>query len=111
TQQTLETFGYRVLAADGGVEALAIYSANATEIFAVLTDMMMPGMDGFAIIRALRVINPQVKIIAASGLPAGDTVAKASQVGVKHFLQKPYTTESLLKVLNEIQEKEKDEAS
>ena len=101
TQQTLESFGYRVLTADGGKEALSLYADHHEEIAVVLTDMMMPGMDGFAIIHELRQVNPHVKIIAASGLAAHDTVTKATEVGVTHFLQKPYTTESLLKVLRD----------
>lgn len=101
TQQTLEAFGYRVLTAEGGAEAISIYGKYQQDIAVVLTDMMMPGMDGFAIMQALRKINPDVKIIAASGLAANDTLAKAARAGVSHFLQKPYTSESLLKVLAE----------
>ena len=104
TQQTLEAFGYRVLTADGGAEAISIYGKYQQDIAIVLTDMMMPGMDGFAIMQALRKINPDVRIIAASGLAANDTVAKAASAGVRYFLQKPYTTESLMKVLAEARE-------
>jgi CheY-like chemotaxis protein len=107
-QQTLESFGYRVLTADGGVEAISTYAQYHDEIAVVLTDMMMPGMDGFAIIQQLQRLNPQVKIIAASGLAANDTIAKANSAGVRHFLQKPYTTESLLKILAEIRETKSD---
>ena len=101
-QQTLESFGYRVLTADGGAEALALFEAHKQEIDVVLTDMMMPGMDGLAIIQALLTIKPHIKIIAASGLAATDTVAKATNVGIRHFLPKPYTAESLLNLLNEV---------
>jgi CheY-like chemotaxis protein len=104
TQQTLEAFGYRVLTADGGIEAISIYEQYYNEIAFVITDMMMPGMDGIAIINTLRQRNPGVKVIAASGLADTDTVAKASAVGVTHFLQKPYTTESLLRVLGEVRD-------
>jgi PAS domain S-box-containing protein len=102
TQQTLESFGYRVLTAEGGAEALSIYAKYQRDISIVLTDMMMPGMDGFALIEALRARNPAVKVVAASGLADADKVTKASRIGVSHFLQKPYTTESLLKALSGI---------
>ncbi|HKS27670.1 MAG TPA: PAS domain S-box protein [Pyrinomonadaceae bacterium] len=102
TRGTLETFGYRVLVASDGTEAVALYAENKDEIKAVLTDMMMPFMDGPATIRALRRLNPQVKIIAASGLSASDKATEASSVGAKTFLPKPYTAEKLLRALDEL---------
>lgn len=105
TKGTLETFGYKVLTASDGTEAVALYAGNRDEIKVVLTDMMMPFMDGPATIRALQKMNPQVKIIAASGLAANEKAAEAASAGVKTFLPKPYTAEKLLtalaKILNE----------
>jgi PAS domain S-box-containing protein len=99
TTHTLETFGYRTLSASNGAEALAIYAQFAGEIAAVLTDMAMPVMDGATTIRGLRQINPNIRIIASSGLTANGTIAKASEAGTKHFLAKPYTADMLLKTL------------
>jgi PAS domain S-box-containing protein len=110
TQQTLESFGYRVLTAEGGKEAITLYAQYGNDIAVVLTDMMMPGMDGIALIQVLRTMNRQVKVIAASGLADHNTVARASSVGVDHFLQKPYTTESLLKMLAEMREVPQNDA-
>jgi CheY-like chemotaxis protein len=97
----LQAFGYRVLRATDGAEALAVYAAHKNEIAVVLTDMMMPVLDGRGFIRALRRMNPSVNIIAASGVTAEGAVAKATQAGVKFFLSKPYTAETLLKTLQE----------
>ncbi|HEY6189198.1 MAG TPA: PAS domain S-box protein [Pyrinomonadaceae bacterium] len=102
TKGTLETFGYKVLTASDGTEAVALYAENKDQIRVVLTDMMMPFMDGPATIRALQRLDPQVKIIAASGLPASDKSAEALSAGVKIFLPKPYTAEKLLKALAEL---------
>ena len=102
SNQTLQAFGYRVLTAADGAEAVAVYAEHKNEIAVVLTDMMMPIMDGAAVIRALRRINPNVKMIAASGLTANGSVANVSEAGIKHFLAKPYTAGTLLKVLREI---------
>jgi PAS domain S-box-containing protein len=99
TSQTLQAFGYRVLTATDGAEAVAVYARNMNEIAAVLTDMMMPVMDGPATIHALMRISPAVKIIAASGLNANGGVAKIAGLGVKHFLTKPYTAGTLLKTM------------
>jgi CheY-like chemotaxis protein len=102
TSQTLEAFGYRVLTATDGADALSVYLQHKDEIAVVLTDMMMPVMDGPAMIHALMRVNPAVKIVAASGLKANDGLSKFSGVGVKHFLTKPYTAGTLLKTLRAI---------
>jgi CheY-like chemotaxis protein len=99
TSQTLEAFGYRTLIAHDGAEAVAIYAQQKDTIAVVLTDMAMPIMDGTATIRALMRINPAAKIIAATGLKTDGSEAKAVQVGVRHFLAKPYTAGTLLKTL------------
>jgi PAS domain S-box-containing protein len=99
TRSTLETFGYRVLTASDGTEALALYADRKSEIDVVLTDMVMPFMDGPATIRALQRMNPGVRIIAASGLTMGLRAGEASLDGVSVFLNKPYTAEKVLKAL------------
>ena len=99
TRGTLETFGYRVLIASDGTEALAIYADKKNEIAVVLTDMVMPFMDGPVTIRALQRMNPQVRIIAASGLGTVQRAGEGALEGVSVFLTKPYTAEKLLKTL------------
>ena len=101
-KQTLEAFGYRVLVAADGVEASSLFTAHQSEIAVVLTDMMMPVMDGLATIQVLMRMNPHVRIIAASGLGVKDMVAKATRAGVKHFIPKPYSAETLLQTLAQV---------
>jgi PAS domain S-box-containing protein len=102
TSETLQTFGYRVLTATDGAEAVAIYAEHKHEIAVVLTDMSMPIMDGSAEIRALMRINPAIKIVAASGFTENNRVTKVIGAGVKHFLTKPYTAGTLLKTMRAI---------
>jgi CheY-like chemotaxis protein len=99
TQQTLQAFGYRVVLAADGTEATAIYARQGPEIALVITDMMMPNMDGAAMIQILRRMNPAVRIVGTSGLSAESHGAQAASLGVSDFLPKPYTAETLLKVL------------
>jgi PAS domain S-box-containing protein len=99
TKATLEAFGYRVILASDGAEAVAIYANRGAEIDAVLTDMMMPGIDGPAAVQVLKKMNPNLRIIASSGLSTEAQVATAEAIGVKHFLPKPYTAEMLLRTL------------
>ena len=65
-------------------------------------DMMMPVMDGPTSIRELRKINPEVKIIAVSGLTEKDKLAKVDETHVHAFLTKPYTAEKLLNTIHEV---------
>ena len=102
TQQTLEAFGYRVVLASNGAEAVSVFARQSAEIAVVLMDMTMPVMDGPTTIQILRHMKPEVRIIAASGLSANGKGAHDANLAVKHFLPKPYTAENLLKVLKQI---------
>jgi two-component system cell cycle sensor histidine kinase/response regulator CckA len=102
TKGALESFGYRVLTAGDGVEAIGTYAMRKDEISAVITDLMMPVMDGPATIRALLKLNPLAKIIACSGVMADANIHEATRAGAKLFLPKPFTTEKLLKAVKEI---------
>ncbi len=100
-RNTLERFGYRVLLAQNGTEAIALYALHRTDIAVVITDMAMPVMDGPATILALRTINPDVRIIGSSG-QGGTSLMKTGQTnaaGLTHFIAKPYTAETLLRTL------------
>jgi PAS domain S-box-containing protein len=103
TSQTLEHFGYRVLNAHDGAEAVAIYAEKRHEIAVVLTDMMMPIMGGTSLVSVLLRINPAIKIVTSSGLHSngGNSSSKA---GIKHFLTKPYTAETLIKTIGAVLE-------
>ena len=96
---TLEMYNYRVLTANNGAEALAIYAEHRDEIDRVLVDMMMPVMDGLTTITALHQINPDLSLVAMSGLNSIEAVAQAKRFGCQYFLAKPYTTADLLEVL------------
>lgn len=102
TQQTLEAYGYRVLTAGNGAEAVALYAKQPQQIALVLTDMMMPIMGGAAIVEVLKSINPAVRIIAASGIDSQENLANSTKVQVQDFLAKPYTAQTLLKLIREV---------
>jgi PAS domain S-box-containing protein len=100
TKTSLESNGFNVITAGDGTEALSLYAEQKDKIKAVLTDMMMPFMDGAATIRALRKMNPHVRIIAASGLASNEGSADGVKADV--FLTKPYTAEKLLRALEKV---------
>lgn len=95
TRRTLEAYGYRVLVAADGREAIEIIEHGDVAVDLVLTDMMMPVMDGAATSAYLEEHHPQIPIIAASGLNSGGD-SSAVGMGIARFIGKPYTTAALL---------------
>jgi two-component system, cell cycle sensor histidine kinase and response regulator CckA len=102
TKTSLENSNYRAITASDGIEAIALYAELREKISIVLTDMVMPTMDGITTIRTLQRINPTVKIIAVSGLISHDKVNAATEIGVKAFLSKPYTAQQLLQTIGNV---------
>jgi PAS domain S-box-containing protein len=99
TTETLRTYGYRVLSASDGAEGVEVYARHGKSVSVVITDIMMPVMDGTAAILALRKINPRVKIIAVSGLTSGGHPDPPADSDEYTFLTKPFTAETLLRAL------------
>jgi len=99
---TLTKFGYRTLTAVDGTDALAVYSQHNEDIAAVLTDMAMPYMDGEALVRALKKLDPDIKVVAMSGITNEGTEAELRRLNVNAFISKPYSAETLLKTLREV---------
>ena len=97
----LENGGYRALEASDGAEALGMYIEHKGSIEVVLLDTAMPIMDGEATIRALKKVNPEVKIIGMSGL-AENGRYKAMYNATRAFITKPFTAEKLLSVLAKV---------
>jgi two-component system, cell cycle sensor histidine kinase and response regulator CckA len=105
TKASLETYNYRAMTASDGAEAIALYEQHHSKIAVVLLDLMMPSLDSTTIIDALQKINPQVKIVAMSGLVSNGEIVKASSQGVREFLAKPFAIQELLQVLWKIKPK------
>jgi two-component system, cell cycle sensor histidine kinase and response regulator CckA len=104
TKSSLSTYGYRVLTACNGIEAIGLYVEHKHEVKVVLMDIMMPSMDGIAAIQILQKINPQIKIIITSGLTFDNPIYRSldNNENIKAFLSKPFTSTELLTKLHEI---------
>lgn len=102
TKTSLETYNYRAVTASNGIEAVALYAEYRDEVSVVITDMLMPAMDGPTTIRTLQKMNPMVKVIAVSGLASKDKMNTVAAAGVKSFLSKPFTTQELLQTIDGI---------
>ncbi|HWA24140.1 MAG TPA: response regulator [Lacunisphaera sp.] len=97
----LVAYGYRTLVAANGVDGLALYRAHPGEIQAVLTDMMMPGLQGHDVIRELRAHNPDVRIVAMSGVP-GELAAIPDHPGRLALLSKPMSGDELIAAVQNV---------
>ncbi|MGK7924642.1 MAG: ATP-binding protein [Spirulina sp.] len=100
TQALLESHYYGTLTAGDGVKALALYQQHREAIGLAICDVMMPKMGGIPLIQNLKAIDPEVKTIAVSGLPANREPALAA--GARVFLPKPYLPEQLLKHVRDL---------
>lgn len=85
-----ESLGYRVLRATSGDEALAIYREQQKSIDIVILDMLMPGKNGRETFHDLQSINPDVKVIIATGYSDGEDSYSVLQDGVAGFIRKPF---------------------
>jgi signal transduction histidine kinase/DNA-binding response OmpR family regulator len=99
TRTTLEAYNYRVLTANNGENAIALFAEHRNEVHCVLMDLMMPTMDGLAAVPLLQCLNPRVCAIAMSGLNSTEAVAESERLGFRGFLAKPFTTKELLNAL------------
>ena len=102
TQKNLELHGYKVLTARNGLEAVDLFARSPDKIELLLTDMMMPGMDGTTTIKTLKNLDPKLRVIGASGMAGMREAAEAAGVHFNAFLQKPFKVESLLVTLQEV---------
>ena len=95
----LESQGYKVVTAGDGAEALAVFKQRHREIRLVLTDVMMPAMEGTRLIRALRDLNPKLRTVAFSGESNPTMRANLEAAGVDSFLEKPCEPREMLQVI------------
>ena len=103
TKAALQNYGYRVVVANSGPEAVTIYAGKRNEIKLAITDTGMPFMDGHATSMALKKINPALKIIMASGGEMGkNTTETPSDPNISAFAPKPYTVENLLTIVHNV---------
>jgi two-component system, cell cycle sensor histidine kinase and response regulator CckA len=95
-QILLESNGYTVLIAKDGEEAVQVYQQHVNEIALVISDMGLPKLTGVSEFEKMKGINPNVKVIFASGFFEPDVKAALEIAGAKSFIQKPYVIEEIL---------------
>jgi PAS domain S-box-containing protein len=99
----LENYGYRVLVASDGTEAVQVFIDHEDEVDLVLTDIDMPRMNGTQLIQRLRQLNPDLRFISASGLFETKMLTEQKMKGnVTGMLQKPFSPAQLLQTLRDV---------
>ncbi len=98
----LEMFGFTVLEAVNGKEALDLYHKNAKEITLVLTDMGMPVMDGYELFHKLKSFDPELPIIISSGYGDVEVTARIGSDNIAGLICKPYNPSQLRDVLKRV---------
>jgi nitrogen-specific signal transduction histidine kinase/ActR/RegA family two-component response regulator len=97
----LKIYGYTPLVAEDGVSGLALYREQRSQIQVVITDMMMPGMQGPEVVRELRAINPEIRVVAMSGV-VSEREEISEESGRLVFLPKPMSGAELLAALKRV---------
>ncbi|MBD1910793.1 PAS domain S-box protein [Leptolyngbya sp. FACHB-8] len=98
---SLQAHHYRVLTANSGAQAIALYTQHANAISLVLMDMMMPEMDGLATMQKLRQMNSGLRFVIMSGLISGMELSEVVDASTVVFLPKPFTTHELITTLSQ----------
>ena len=111
TRLTLQAAGYRVLAADDGERAIAAAREHPGPIDLLLTDVVMPGMDGRDLARALVGERPNLRVLFMSGYAAGDTTQDGAAAFMPNFLQKPFTPSRIATKVREVLDRDRPAGS
>jgi two-component system cell cycle sensor histidine kinase/response regulator CckA len=99
-KRILEGGGYSVLCAKDGLEALETYRQHRAEVSLVVLDLVMPRLDGAQTFDELRRLDPDLRVVIASGYSRDSKVEALIQSGAVDFIQKPYDHHTLLEAVN-----------
>ena len=87
-KEMLGAAGYEVVTASGGRKAFVRFSMDRFDL--VITDIVMPGMDGIELFKALKRVDPDIPVIMTTGYPAEDTAAQLVKLGATAYITKPF---------------------
>jgi len=101
-EEMLAEFGYEVISASDGESALEIYREENKRVDLIILDLIMPGMGGGLCLQELLKINPQAKVIIASGYSVNGSEKKTIEANAKGFIRKPYNVREMLNLVREV---------
>jgi CheY-like chemotaxis protein len=95
TEEMLVMIGCQVIAAENGQEALTMYRDRLDKINLVISDIVMPGMNGLELYENLQEIAPQLKFLVLTGYPLNEQARTLLEQGHIDWIQKPYQIEEI----------------
>jgi two-component system cell cycle sensor histidine kinase/response regulator CckA len=101
-QTVLEDNGIKVLTARDGLDAMDVFNEHKDEIGILLSDMGLPHLGGWDAYLMMKKIKPELKGILASGYLDEDLRSDLIKAGAREFVQKPYNTQAIVALINEI---------
>jgi CheY-like chemotaxis protein len=101
-EKILSKQGYRVLTAADGEEAIEVHRSHKEAIDIILLDLGLPKISGQDVLVRLKTEKPEVKIVVASGYLEPDLSSVIERAGVKHFVQKPYDLDEVVKIVQRL---------
>ena len=100
--QILEDLGYSVVLCENGLKALEYYKKEWDKVDAVVIDIAMPEMNGVEAFKAMKIINPEIKVLISTGFSMNGEVQNVLDSGAKDFIQKPFNIAELSGKLSSI---------
>jgi PAS domain S-box-containing protein len=104
SKSLLQSMGFTVIDASNGKDALAMYQHNITAITLIVTDIGMPVMNGYEMIREIKKLNPGLPIIITSGFGDDDVTSQIARKDVAWLISKPYNYDQLQNALKSVVE-------
>ncbi len=101
TAKMVQHQGYKTVLAADGFEAVRLFRADSRAFLAVLLDLTMPGLNGAEVLREIRTLNPDVRVLIMSGFSPQDVLSRLQGLGPITILHKPFTMEEMLARLGE----------
>jgi len=102
TKELLEEFGYTVIEAQDGIQALKKFRENRTVISLVILDALMPCMKGMDVYREIRSLSPEGHVMICSGFTADIMEGQGTRDRNLHFISKPFMPKELLMKIREV---------
>jgi CheY-like chemotaxis protein len=101
-RKMLTRYGYKVISAENGTEAVSIYKKYMDRIDLIIMELMLPGIEVTKVIDWLKKLNPNVKIIASQGVGSNDSISKKFDQTIAGYVQKPFQVRPLLQKVRTI---------
>lgn len=99
-ERTLTPEGYEVKSVSSGREGIKLLEKEPFAL--ILLDIKMPDMDGIEVLKRIKEMSPETKVIMITGYSTVETAVKSLKIGAFNYIEKPFTPETLLTAVKEV---------